>query len=84
MKGVNNVPYWMEDDTDNKLGYNKDDDGLVTKYSRLTNYYDENGGKNTNHGHEVLDTATGTMGYRGENASKSDFRTDFDSMKFSK
>lgn len=37
------MPYWKEEDTDNKLGYNKNRDGEVEKYSRLTDYYDEDG-----------------------------------------
>lgn len=78
------MPYWDESDTNNRLGYNKDDDDRVSKYSRLNDYYDSDGNKNYNHGHEVLDVATGTYGYRGENASKSDFREDFDNLKFSK
>lgn len=78
------MPYWDENDTSNRLGYNKDGDGQISKYSRLNDYYNESGNKNENHGHEVLDTATGTYGYRGENASKSDFRSDFDNAKFSR
>lgn len=78
------MPYWDETDTSNRLGYNKDGDDIISKYSRLNDYYDEEGNKNINHGHEVLDTATGTYGYRGENASKSEFRSDFDNAKYSK
>lgn len=78
------MSYWDESDTNNRLGYNKDGDGRVSKYSRLNDYYDSNGNKSYNHGHEVLDTATGVYGHRGENASKSDFRKDFDNTKFSK
>ena len=75
------MPYWDENDTD-RLGYNKDSDGNIAKYSRLTGYYDQNHDKNENHGHEVLDTATGVYGYRGENADRSEFRSSFDDVKF--
>lgn len=78
------MPYWDELDTNNRLGYNKDGDDKISKYSRLNDYYDSEKNKGYNHGHEVLDTATGVYGYRGENASKSEFRKDFDNMKFSK
>lgn len=78
------MSYWDENDTKNRLGYNVDDSGKIAKYSRLNDYYDNSGNKNYVHGHEVLDTATGVSGYRGENASKEEFRRDFDDAKFSR
>ena len=79
------MSYWNESDTTNRIGYNKDGDDKVAKVNRLTNYYDNAGNQQYNHGHEVLDTATGTYGYRGENnTDKAGFRRDFDNMKFSK
>ena len=76
------MPY--SDDGRDRIGYNKDGDGKVAKYSRLTDYYDKDGNKNDKHGHEILDVATGTIGYRGENADKEEFRREFDDKKFSK
>lgn len=78
------MPYWDEDDTEHKLGYNKNRDGDVEKYSRLTDYYDEDKKEKDKHGHEIIDVATGTYGYRGENADKKEFRKEFDDAKFSK
>lgn len=40
--------------------------------------------KKDKHGHEIIDVATGTYGYRGENADKEEFRKEFDDAKFSK
>lgn len=79
------MPYWDETDNENdRLGYSKDDDGRVTKYSRLNDYYDSDHNKNDDHAHEFIDTSTGIYGSRGENYDRSDFRREFDSAKFNK
>lgn len=49
------MPYLDELDTNNRLGYNKDGDDKISKYSRLNDYYDSENNKGYNHGHEVLD-----------------------------
>lgn len=60
------MPWWLE--TDNvKEGYNKDKDGNVTKYHRITSLNGED------HDHEFYNTKTGVTGYHGENTDRTEY-----------
>ncbi len=73
------MPYGR--DGNDKIGYNIDGDERIAKLNRLSEYYDEQGNKNRNYGHEVYDLGTGVIHYNGPYADKSEGRRAMDDEK---
>lgn len=64
------MPWWNESDS-TKEGYNKDNDGNITKYHRTNDYGCDD------HDHEFYNTKTGVTGYHGDNSNRDEYGKDY-------
>lgn len=68
------MPWWSSSDTE-KLGYNKDESGEISKYHRTREYRDGD-----DHDHEFYNTRTGITGYHGDRSNRNEYGENYNNF----